>query len=79
MPGGNVGVYVLKADQTVEQRVVTVKEAFEGWSPVLTGLADGETVVISGLSKLHQGAKVKVVEATPNDDLDPNYRPPVKD
>ena len=77
--GGNQGVYVLKDDSTVEQRVVTVKEPFEGWTPVATGLAEGEKVVISGVHKLRPGAKVAVVEPTDNDDLNPNYQPPIKE
>ena len=77
--GGNQGVYVLKDDMTVEQRVVTVREAFEGWSPILTGVKDGEKVVISGVSKLRPGSKVVLVEATGNDDLDPKYKAPIKE
>ena len=77
--GGNQGVYVLKDDMTVEQRVVTVREAFEGWSPVLTGLDGSEKVVISGLSKLRPGSKVALVEPTDNDDLNPGYQPPIKE
>ena len=77
--GGNQGVYVLKDDMTVEQRVVTVREAFEGWAPILTGVKDGEKVVISGVSKLRPGSKVALVEATGNDDLDPNYKAPIKE
>ena len=76
--GGNQGVYVLHDDMTVEQRVVTVREAFEGWSPVVTGLKDGEKVVISGVSKLRPGAKVVLVEPTDNDDLNPSYKPPIE-
>ena len=79
LPGGNQGVYVLKDDQTVEQRVVTLRDPFEGWMPVMSGLQEGEKVVVSGVSKLRPGAKVKLVEATQNDDLDPNYVPPIKD
>ena len=76
--GGNQGVYVLKDDMTVEQRVVTVREAFEGWSPILTGVKDGEKVVISGVAKLRPGAKVVLVEATDNDDLNPKYKAPIE-
>ena len=76
--GGNQGVYVLKDDMTVEQRVVTVREAFEGWSPILTGVKDGEKVVISGVSKLRPGSKVVLVEATDNDDLNPKYKAPIE-
>ena len=79
LAGGNQGLYVLKDDGTVEQRIVTVKEAFEGWSPVLTGVREGEKVVVSGVSKLRPGAKVVVVEATDNDDLNPKYVPPIKE
>ena len=71
-------MYVLKDDMTVEQRVVTVREAFEGWAPILTGVKDGEKVVISGVSKLRPGSKVALVEATGNDDLDPNYKAPIE-
>ena len=78
LAGGNQGVYVLKDDMTVEQRVVTVREAFEGWAPILTGIRDGEKVVISGISKLRPGSKVALVEATGNDDLDPNYKAPIE-
>ena len=77
--GGNQGVYVLKDDMTVEQRVITVREAFEGWAPVLTGLKDGEKVVISGVSKLRPGSKVALVEPTDNDDLNPKYKAPIKE
>ena len=77
--GGNQGVYVLKDDMTVEQRVVTVREAFEGWSPIVTGLQGGEKVVISGVSKLRPGSKVVLVEPTDNDDLNPNYKAPIKE
>ena len=74
---GSQGVWVLKDDMTVEQRVVDLREMSEGWCPVISGVALGEKVVISGLGKIGPGVKVKVAEATPNDDLDPNYKPPV--
>ena len=51
----------------------------EGWCPIVSGLKLGEKVVISGHGKLGPGMKVKVVEPTMNDDLDPNYKPPVKE
>ena len=79
LTGGSQGVWVLKDDLTVEQRVVDVREMSEGWCPVVKGLSLGEKVVISGHGKLGHGVKVKVVEPTMNDDLDPNYQPPVKE
>ena len=78
LPGGNQGVYVLKADSTVEQRVVTTKEMFEGWTPIVTGVKEGEKVVVAGVSKLRPGAKVVVVQATENDDLNKNYKAPIE-
>ena len=75
--GGSQGVWVLKDDGTVEERVVEVREMSEGWCPVVSGLKLGEKVVISGTGKLGSGMKVKDVEPTDNDDLNPNYKPPV--
>ena len=77
--GGSQGVWVLKDDGTVEQRVVEVREMSEGWCPVVRGVKLGENVVISGIGKLGPDMKVKVVKPTDNDDLDPNYRPPVQE
>ena len=79
LAGGNQGVYVLKADSTVEQRVIRAKEMFEGWMPIVSGLKEGEKVVVSGVSKLRPGCKVAVVEATKNDDLNPGYKAPIKE
>ena len=79
LAGGNQGLYVLKDDMTVEQRIVRVRETFNGWTPVDVGVAEGEKVVISGVSKLRPGAKVALAEATDNDDLNPKYQPPIKE
>ncbi|MBQ2631077.1 MAG: efflux RND transporter periplasmic adaptor subunit [Kiritimatiellae bacterium] len=76
---GSQCVWVLKDDMTVEQRVVELREMSEGWMPVVSGVAPGEKVVISGLGKLGPGVKVHLAEPTMNDDLDPNYQPPVKE
>jgi RND family efflux transporter MFP subunit len=77
LPGGNQGVWVLKEDMTVEQRPVEAKEAFNGWAPVVNGLAEGERVVISGGSKLGPGVKVALVQPTSNDDINANHKPPI--
>ncbi len=74
LAGGNQGVYVLKADNTVELRVVTTREVHEGWVPLSTGVAEGETVVVSGVAKIGNGMKVVVAEATANDDLVPGFK-----
>ena len=74
LPGGNPGVYILKDDMTVEQRAVETKATHAGWTPILSGVNEGEKVVVSGTSKLRPGAKVVLMEATANDDLDPTYK-----
>ena len=79
LAGGNQGVYVLRDDGTVEQRVVTTRETFEGWTPVVSGVKVGEKVVVSGVSKLRPGMKVTVVEATDNDDLNPAFKASIKE
>ena len=79
LQGGNRGVWVLKDDMTVECRAVEVRESFAGWTPVTSGLAAGEKVVVSGVTKLVPGAKVSLAEATPNDDLAPGTAPKVRD
>jgi membrane fusion protein (multidrug efflux system) len=76
---GNRAVWVLKEDQTVEQRVVATRETIAGWTPVETGVKPGEKVVISGMSKLTPGMKVTQVEATGNEDLDPAFQQRIKE
>ena len=78
LPGGNLGVWVVKEDGTVESRPVKTRDAYLGWCPVLDGLKEGEKVVISGVSKLQAGAKVAEVAPTPNEDIDPNFKPTVE-
>lgn len=76
---GSRAVWVLKDDMTVEQRIVETREMSGGWTPIVKGLKLGEKVVISGISKLAPGMKVALVEATNNDDLDPNFTPRIKE
>lgn len=76
---GSRAVWVLKDDMTVEQRIVETREVSGGWTPIVQGLKLGEKVVISGISKLAPGTKVALVEATNNDDLDPNFTPRIKE
>ena len=76
---GSRGVWVLKDDMTVEQRVIETREMSDGWIPVDKGLSLGEKVIVSGMAKLAPGMKVSLAEATGNDDLDPNYQPRIKE
>jgi len=57
-------VYVVKSDQTVEPRPVTVGETVAGKVIVQQGLASGETVVIDGQSRLFPGAKILTAAAS---------------
>jgi len=58
-PQGNF-VYVVKPDNTVTQRGITVGATQGELSSIATGLAQGETVVTDGVDKLQPGAKVNV-------------------
>jgi len=53
-------IYVVKADQTVEQRPVTNGLSYQNETVVTKGLAAGETVVTDGQLRLAPGVKVNV-------------------
>ena len=60
-PGQNGDfAFVVKADQTVEMRRVTVGPARDGETVVQKGVKPGETVVIDGQLRLVPGARVDV-------------------
>jgi len=72
--GGSLCVYVLKDDQTVEQRIVETKPMFRGFVPCVKGLKIGEKVISSGVNKMRPGCKVIAVQATSNEENDANYK-----
>jgi membrane fusion protein, multidrug efflux system len=53
-------VYVVKSDNTVEQRAVTISIREEEYLAVAQGLRAGETIVVDGQVRLTPGSKVKV-------------------
>ena len=53
-------VYVVKPDQTAEERPVTIGITYEGETVVQKGLAAGETVVTDGQLRLKPGTKVNI-------------------
>ena len=55
-------LYVVKKDQTVEQRPVTVAFSVGNDSVIASGLAVGETVVTDGQLRLTPGAAIKAVK-----------------
>jgi multidrug efflux system membrane fusion protein len=59
--------FVVKADQTVETRLVTVGETVDNQIVVQTGIAPGETVVTDGQLRLFPGAHIRIVPAAKAD------------
>jgi multidrug efflux system membrane fusion protein len=53
-------VYVLKGDETVEMRAVTVARTQENWTVIGSGVRAGETVVTDGHLALVPGSKVSI-------------------
>jgi len=60
--------FVVKSDQSVEMRVVTVGRTVNRETIVTKGIAAGETVVTDGQLRLAPGFKVEIVKAVPSDD-----------
>lgn len=56
-------VLVLKADNTVEYRPITIGRMVDGLRAVQTGLKPGERIVINGLMRVRPGMKVTATEA----------------
>jgi membrane fusion protein, multidrug efflux system len=54
-------VYVVKADRTVEMRVIVPGEVAGGEIEIRQGLAQGETVVTEGHIRLAPGSRVQVL------------------
>jgi membrane fusion protein, multidrug efflux system len=70
-------VYVVKADNTAELRVVTLGQ-LQGEDVVVTkGIADGERVVVTGQLTVAPGGKVRVQEAGPAN-APPGAAPPAQ-
>jgi membrane fusion protein, multidrug efflux system len=62
-------VYVVKADQTVEPRVVAVGRSFERKIIIEKGVAPDDTVVVDGQMRLFPGARIRAVDARAIDGL----------
>ena len=56
-------IYVVKSDQTVEQRPVAIGITYDGGTVIESGLKAGETVVTDGQLRLSPGATVSVKSA----------------
>ncbi|MGY0559906.1 efflux RND transporter periplasmic adaptor subunit [Luteimonas sp. A277] len=55
-------VYVIDAEDTASVRPVVLGASSDGRVEVVEGLADGERVVLEGIDRLRDGAKVEVVQ-----------------
>jgi len=64
-------VYVVKADQTVGVRPVTVGPSHGEEASIETGLSPDEVVVVDGTEKLRDGSKVDVKTQTPTQNGEP--------
>jgi membrane fusion protein (multidrug efflux system) len=67
-------VFVLRDDQTVTQRGVTLGERVAGWVEVEDGLKRGDTIVVDGMMDLRDGARV-LVSGSPDEAVDPTTPP----
>lgn len=63
-PSGSY-VYVVKDDQSIEMRQLTLAATQHGTAAIKEGLAAGETVVTDGQLRLVPGAKVRPADAKP--------------
>ncbi|MGI5055659.1 efflux RND transporter periplasmic adaptor subunit [Treponema socranskii] len=57
-------LYVVKSDDTVEQREITLGQSVDGTVQVLSGIEAGERVVVEGGQVLSNGAKVRDISST---------------
>ena len=60
MRGDQKTVYVVTAENKVQQRKLTLGYVGDGWAEVLTGLQDGERIVVAGQNKLKDGSIINV-------------------
>lgn len=69
---GQPYVYVVKSDNTIEQRSISTGEMVKAEWLVTGGLQEGEKVVVNNLQSVHAGTKVTTTAANTNDTPDAN-------
>jgi membrane fusion protein, multidrug efflux system len=74
-PAASTFVYVVKADQTVEIRNVTIGPSEGEQMCIESSLAAGEVVVVEGVDKLQAGTKVNVRQPTTRPTTRPATQP----
>lgn len=60
-PAGARAVYVVTGGE-IQRRAVRVGSDMAGLSEILEGIAEGDSVIVSGTSTLREGAKARIVE-----------------
>ena len=60
-PAGARAVYIVRGGQ-VERRAVSIGSDMAGLSEILDGVAEGDSVIVSGTSMIREGAKAQVVQ-----------------
>ena len=55
---GTPRVYLIKKDHTAEERLVTTGQTLDGLIEITSGLKGGDTVAMSNLEQLTDGARV---------------------
>jgi membrane fusion protein, multidrug efflux system len=60
-PAGARAVYIVRGGQ-IERKAVRVGSDMAGLSEILEGVAEGDSVIVSGTSTLREGAKARIVE-----------------
>jgi multidrug efflux system membrane fusion protein len=72
-------VYLLKADSTVTVRPIKTGVVNEGRVEIVSGLAAGDGVVVSGADRLREGARVTVQTGLPGSGSNAGVTPPTQD
>ena len=64
-------VYVVKDDETVERRYVTLGSSVDDESQIVEGLSEGERVVVEGMRVLSNGSKIRDIGKNSSAEINP--------
>jgi len=60
--GSKTYVYTILEDMTANRIAVEIGTRYPGWAEILSGLEEGQEVIVGGTNRVRPGATVKVVE-----------------
>ena len=66
-------VYLVDDQNVVQYREITLGRQLKGLRTVVSGLSDGDKVVVNGLSRIRPQSLVEAVPATPSDEIVTSY------